>query len=89
MSVEVMVMWPDGRVVGTLRWRMDKMDVVRDEDNAFFLSSSTAPDPSNRAGPSAQRSSLNTAEGYARLLRAALLYQGVEEVGDGGRGMDR
>lgn len=39
VSVVVMVTWPDGRVVGRLRWRMDKMDVVWDEDNAFFLSS--------------------------------------------------
>lgn len=58
------------------------MDVVRDEDNAFFPSSSTsASDPSSRSELPAHRSSSNRAEGYAKLLRAALLDQGVEEVG--------
>lgn len=84
MSVVVMVTWPDGRVVGGLRWRMDKMDVVRDEDNAFFLSSSTsASDPSSRSELSAHCSSWNRGEGHAKLLRAAMLDQGVEEVGCG------
>lgn len=63
---------------------MDKMDVVRDEDNAFFPSSSTsASEPSSRAELSAHCSSLSRAEGDAKLLRAALLDQGVEEVGSG------
>lgn len=63
------------------------MDVVWDEDNAFFLSSTQDPppasDPSSRSELSAHRSSSNGAEGYTKLLRAALLDQGVEEVGSG------
>lgn len=60
------------------------MDVVRDEVNAFFLSSSTsASDPPSCSKLSALRFSSNRAEGYAKLLRAALLDQGVEEVGGG------
>lgn len=63
---------------------MDKTDVVRDEVNAFLLSSSTsACDPFSRSELPAHRSSSNGAEGYIKLLRAALLDQGVEEVGSG------
>lgn len=43
------------------------MDVVRDEVNASFLSSSSCSELS------AHRSSSNGAEGYTKLLRAALL----------------
>ncbi len=53
------------------------MDVVRDEVNAFLLSSSTS------ASDLSHRSSSNRAEGYAKLLRAASLDEGVEEVGSG------
>lgn len=60
------------------------MDVVRDEVNAFFPSSSTsARDPSRHSELPAHRSSSSRAEGYAKLLRAALLDRGVEEVGSG------
>lgn len=60
------------------------MDVVRDEVSEFFLSSSTsACDPSSSSELPAHRSSTNGAEGYAKLLRAALMDRGVEEVGSG------
>lgn len=84
VSVVVMPTWPDGGVVGRLRWRMDKMDVERDEDNVFFPSSSTsASNASSCAEPSARRSSLNGTEGYAELSEAALSDRGVEEVESG------
>ncbi len=84
VAVVVVVMWPDGGVVGCLRWRMDKTDVVKDEVNAFFLFSSTpASDPARRSELPARRSSLNGAEGHAKLLRAALSAKGVEEMGNG------
>lgn len=57
------------------------MDVVRDEDNAFFLSSTLAPDPSRHSELPAQHSSLNGAVGFTKLLMAAFLDHGVEEVG--------
>lgn len=55
------------------------MDAVRDEVDAFSSSSSRSPSfelPASSASSS-------RAEGFAELLRAALLDQGVEEVGDG------
>lgn len=58
------------------------MDVVRDEVNAFFLPSSmSASGPSSCSELPVHRSSSSMAEGYAKLLRATLLDQGVEEVG--------
>lgn len=61
------------------------MDVVRDEVNAFFLPSSSTPasDPSSPSELPARRSSSSGAEGDAKLLRAVLLDEGVEEVGSG------
>lgn len=86
VSEVVMVTWLHGGAVGGLRWRMDmEMDVDGDEDNVFSLSSSTSAwDPSSRSALSAQRSPRSGAEaGDTKLLRAALLEQGVEEVGGG------
>lgn len=55
------------------------MDAFRDEVDAFFLSSTISPSSELPASSS----SSSGAEGFAELLRAALLDQGVEEVGDG------
>lgn len=81
VSVMVVGMWPDGRVVRWLRWWMDEMDLVRDEVNVFFLSSTSTSEPSRHSELHAQRSSLHGAAGFSKLLRAAFLDHGVEEVG--------
>lgn len=69
--VVVVVVGPDGRVAWWFRWRMDKMDVVRDEVNVLFLSSSTAASEfPSLSELLAHCFSSKRAEGFAKLLMA-------------------
>lgn len=69
----------------------DKMEVVRYEVSASFLFSTSVSDPSSCCELFAHRLSSSQVEGYAKLLRATMLDQGIKEVGDGwmSEGIDR
>lgn len=63
---------------------MDKADVLRDEIIVFILSSSAPPasDPCRLSELPAHFSSCSWAEGFSKLLRAALLERKKGEVND-------
>lgn len=72
---------------------MDKADVLRDEINVFILSSSAPPasDPCRLSElPAHFSSSCSWAEGFSKLLKAALLECKKGEVNDrNGKHSDR
>lgn len=90
VSVMWLLRWPDVRVVGWWRWRMDKMEVVRDEVSGCFMPSCTLPsDPSSCCELSAHRWASNGGGGQDKLLKATLLDEGMEGAGSGWKESDR
>lgn len=86
----VVLCWPDGRVLGWWRWRMDKMEVVRHEvSGSFLLSSTSASDPWSCSELLAQPVASDGAKGSNKLLKASLLDQGGDEAGIEWGGRDR